>query len=503
MKKSFFVSALLAAILVCPPMANAVTRNLLPLNGFSYIGESEAVSRVQADDDPVLLTINGVPVTRSEFEYSYNKNSSIEGAVEQKSVEEYVDMFVNYKMKVMAALDAKLDTLSSFREEFATNRDIQLTQFLIDTTYIDSVAYSYYDRTKKLLDGKDMLRPAHILIPLPQQATEEQKAAARHTADSVYQALKAGADFAETAARVSRDPGSARNGGLLPWIGPGSTVKEFEDAAYKLQVGEISEPVETAFGFHIIQMKERKALEPYSEVRGNLFASLKNRGIEVKSAEHRIERIVAASGGRLQREDVIDSVLIAEGGRNPELKYLIKEYHDGLLFYEISKRQVWDAAAADVDGLESLFKKNKKKYRWTEPRFKGYLIHATNKQALKKAAKIVKKHGGEDNWRTIIKQEVNKDSMQVLVKGPYLAKKGENNYIDEIIFKGPEAKPVPRFPLHGVSGKRLKQPAGYEDVRALVLNDYQEILEKRWLEELRSKYTVNINESVLKTVNKH
>lgn len=475
---------------------------MLPLKGFSYIGESETVSCLRADDDPVLLTINGVPVTRSEFEYSYNKNSNIEGAVEQKSVEEYVDMFVNYKMKVMAALDAKLDTLSSFRKEFTSNRDIQLTQFLVDTVYIDSVAYSYYDKTKKLLDGKDMLRPAHILISIPQQATEEQKAAARLTADSVYQALRAGADFAETAKRVSGDPGSARSGGLLPWIGPGSTVKEFEDAAYKLQVGEMSEPVETAFGFHIIQMKERKALEPYSEVRANLFASLKRQGIEEKSAEHRIGQIVAASDGRLRREDVIDSVLNVEGGKNPGLKYLVKEYHDGLLFYEISKRHVWDAAEADVEGLERLFKSNKKKYRWTEPRFKGFLIHATNKSALKKAAKIMKKRGGED-WRTIIKQEVNKDSMQVLVKGPYLAKKGENGYIDEIVFKGQKAKPLARFPLHGVSGKLLKQPASYEDVRSLVLNDYQEILEKRWLEELRSKYTVHVNENVLKTVNKH
>lgn len=502
MKKSFFVSALMATMMGWSSMANAGVGNLLPLRGFSYIGESGTISRQLMDDDPVLLTIDGVPVTRSEFEYSYNKNSNIEGAVEQKSVEEYVEMFVNYKMKVMAALDAKLDTLSSFRQEFASNRDIQLTPFLVDTVYMDSVAYSYYDRTKKLLDGKDMLRPAHILILIPQQATEEQKAAARHTADSVYNALKAGADFEKMAKSVSQDPSSARNGGLLPWIGPGSTVKEFEDAAYQLQVGEMSEPVESAFGFHIIQMKERKALEPYSELRGNLLTSLKRQGIEEKSAEHRIEKIVAASGGRLRREDVLDSVLNAEAVSNPDLKYLIKEYHDGLLFYEISKQRVWDAAAADVEGLERLYKSDKNKYRWTEPRFKGFLVHATNKSALKMATKILKKNADGD-WRVLIKQKVNKDSMQVLVKGPYLAKKGENSYIDEAVFKEKGAKPVSRFPLFGVAGKLLKQPSGYEDVRSLVVNDYQEILEKRWLDELKARYTVQINEDVLKTVNKH
>ena len=78
-----------------------------------------------AQNDPVVMTINGVPVTRSEFEYSYNKNNS-EGVIDKKSVEEYVDLFINYKLKVAAALDAKMDTMTSFKEEFAKYRDLQV-----------------------------------------------------------------------------------------------------------------------------------------------------------------------------------------------------------------------------------------------------------------------------------------------------------------------------------------------------------------------------------------
>ena len=70
-------------------------------------------------DDPVVMKINGVPVTRSEFEYSYNKNNT-EDVIDRKSVEDYVDLFINYKLKVAAAYDAKLDTLSSFKKEFAS-----------------------------------------------------------------------------------------------------------------------------------------------------------------------------------------------------------------------------------------------------------------------------------------------------------------------------------------------------------------------------------------------
>ena len=93
-------------------------------------------------NDPVLMRINGKPVTRSEFEYSYNKNSNIEGAVEHKMVDEYVEMFVNYKLKVEAAEAMRMDTLSSFKGEFAQYRDIQLKPFLVDSAFIDSVAYS-------------------------------------------------------------------------------------------------------------------------------------------------------------------------------------------------------------------------------------------------------------------------------------------------------------------------------------------------------------------------
>ena len=81
-------------------------------------------------NDPVIMTINGNPIHRSEFEYSYNKNNT-DGVIDKKSINEYVDLFVNYKLKVQAALDAKLDTLSSFKQEFMTYRDQQVRPTMI------------------------------------------------------------------------------------------------------------------------------------------------------------------------------------------------------------------------------------------------------------------------------------------------------------------------------------------------------------------------------------
>src|SRR5574344_2976989 len=75
--------------------------------------------------DPVIMTVNGKPLLRSEFEYSYNKNNT-DGVIDRKSVDEYVDLFVNYKLKVAAALEARMDTLYAFKKEFAQYRDQQV-----------------------------------------------------------------------------------------------------------------------------------------------------------------------------------------------------------------------------------------------------------------------------------------------------------------------------------------------------------------------------------------
>lgn len=99
-------------------------------------------SPIHAQTDPVLMTVNGKPVTRSEFEYSYNKSNG-ENVVDRKSVKEYVDLFINYKLKVEAALDAKLDTMESFRKEFANCRDQQIRPSFVDKEDVEAQAKKF------------------------------------------------------------------------------------------------------------------------------------------------------------------------------------------------------------------------------------------------------------------------------------------------------------------------------------------------------------------------
>lgn len=461
-----------------------------------------ALTTAAQSTDPTIMIIQGKPVTRGEFEYSYFKNSSVEGAVEQKSIKEYVDMFVNYKLKVVAAEDAHMDTLTSFKREFQQYRDMQLTPYMVDTAFIDSIARSVYDRTAQKLDGHDMLRTAHIMVQVKQNASETEKENAHHLIDSIYSLLKSGQDFASLARTYSSDKQTGMRGGELPWLGPGMTYEPFETAAYALKAGECSTPVMTPMGYHIIKMLERKQLEPFDSLRDEIVTNLKRQGIEDVSAENRIARLVDASGGRLTREMVMDSLLAAHVNDNTELKYLVQEYHDGLLLYEISKQQVWDKAAEDSEGLSRWFKEHKDKYAWTEPRFKGFLIHAKDKKVLKKAKKILKKNAGGD-WRRLIKTECNKDSVCVIVTGELLCKKGDNKFVDHLSFDGKDIPAKKGFPLTALQGKRIKQPQSYLDVKSEVVTDYQETLEKAWVEDLRQRYTFEIDQNVLDTVGKH
>ena len=220
--------------------------------------------------DPVIMTINGEPVLRSEFEYRYNKNNT-EGVIDKKSVEEYVDLFINYKLKVCAALDEHYDTLQSFKDEFAQYRDQQVRPLLVTDADVEREAHRIYDQTVQQIGPDGLVQVAHILLRLNQQATAAEQDEAKVRIDSIYKALKAGADFAEMAQKVSQDPGSARQGGLLPFVQRGQLVKEFEDAAYALQPGEMSGVVQSPYGYHIILMKERKMLEPFEFHHDNII----------------------------------------------------------------------------------------------------------------------------------------------------------------------------------------------------------------------------------------
>ena len=460
-------------------------------------------SRVAAQVDPVVMIVNGQPVLRSEFEYSYNKNNS-EGVIDKKTVEEYVDLFLNYKLKVAAALDEKYDTLTSFKEEFAQYRDQQVLPAMVTDADMLKEAHNIYDNTVKQIGPDGLVQVAHILLRLDQKATQEQQNAAKVRIDSIYNALKNGADFAELAKKVSQDPGSGRQGGLLPFVQRGQLVKEFEDVAFALKDGEMSGIVQSPYGYHIILRKGHKMLEPFEEHRESILQFMEQRGIRDRLAKAKVDTLVSQSAGKLTAADVMQRQADEMSSKDAELKNLIREYYEGLLLYEISNKNVWDKAAKDEAGLAQYFKKNKKKYNWTEPRFKGIAYHVKQQADVQGVKDCVKKLAF-DQWAEALRKTFNGDSVIRIRVEKGIFRKGDNALVDSAIFKKDTVvTKLKDYPIDEVYGKILKKgPEDYTDVRGQVVSDYQDQLEREWVADLRRKYTFSVDYDVLKTVNNH
>ena len=459
---------------------------------------------LMAQSDPVIMTINGVPISRSEFEYSYNKNNS-DGVIDKKTIDEYVDLFVNYKLKVAAALDAHLDTLTSFKQEFAMYRDQQVRPTIVTDADVLSEARRIYDRAKEDIGSKGLILPAHIFLRLSSKATQEEQDKVHHRIDSIYQLLKNGADFADLVNRFSDDRSTVSKGGQLSsWIAPNQVFKEFEDAAYALQIGEMSQPVLTPLGYHIILMKDRKQLEPFDSLKSTIVQRIEQQGLRERIADQMIQQMVKQSHGALTKENVMDKRADSLALVDPEMKYLIQEYHDGLLLYEISNREVWDKGAKDEVGLAAYFKDHKKDYAWSEPHFKGIAYHVKDKSDVKAVKNCVKKLPF-DQWAEALRNTFNPDSIIRIRVEKGLFKLGDNSLIDKEVFKRDmTVVPVEDYPIDAVYGKLLKKgPEDYTDVRGQVTADYQDMLERAWVYDLRRRYPVTINKEVLKTVNKH
>lgn len=453
-------------------------------------------------NDPIVMRINGKPVTRSEFEYNYNKNNT-DGVVDKKDLEEYVELFINYKLKVEAAIDDKLDTLSSYQTEFRQYRDQQIKPLLVPVGAEEKEIRNYYDNMLKSLEGHDLYLPAHIFVHLGQNASADETAAAKIRIDSIYAALKAGASFEELAGKHSDDKQTAMRGGVIQWIGPHQLLPEMEKVVYSLRdSGEVAPPVLSTVGYHIIQLKGRKPFEAYATLRPQIAQFLEQRGLHEQLAQQAVDSLVKVRN--ISAEEVMDQETDKACAKDDELKYLVQEYHDGLLLFEECTRKVWEPAAKDTVGIEKFFKKNKKKYAWERPHFNGMVYHCRQQADVDGVKKLLK---GVDakNWTKTVREKFNKDSVTVRMEQKLFAL-GDNAFADSLVFgqKTGKVKPRKDFPHSGAVGVVLKKgPAKWTDVSADVVADYQAKREEEFVAELRKRYKVEVYQDALKTVNNH
>ncbi|MEG1904437.1 MAG: peptidylprolyl isomerase, partial [Bacteroidales bacterium] len=151
---------------------------------------SALVMPVRGEEDPVLMKINGQDIRKSEFEYIYYKNSQQQMA-EQKNLDEYLDLFVNFKLKVAEAEARGIDTTQAFVSELAGYRKQLAQPYLVDKSVDESLAQEAYDRLKENVEV------SHILLRLNQDASDQQVKAVYDKMISLKQKLDNGYDFAK------------------------------------------------------------------------------------------------------------------------------------------------------------------------------------------------------------------------------------------------------------------------------------------------------------------
>ncbi len=618
--------------------------------------------------EAVLLTIDKQPVTVSEFKYLYEKNNAQQS--DSLTPEQYLDMFVNYKLKVADAKANGIDTTAAFKQEFNKYKFDLFRPYLENRQELDRLMKEEYDRMgvevnanhimffkgrqpqererakaladsvrNEILNGADFgemarkysydqqsaekggnlgyltggqlpyqfeeaafslpvgqiseivetpfsfhiirvddRRPSrgqvHVrhILKLTQGKSPEEQAAAKVAIDSIYKAVTSGADFAKAAKKESEDPGSAAEGGLLPWFGPGRMVPEFEQTAFSLADSAISEPFQTSYGYHIIQRLGARTVAPYEEAGKNIVMRIsrddrrhvpRQKKIEQLRQTYGVEEFPANVDGlkkaidnatrldttlaqifidyyapfakvaqnkpitsadvlekitlvepmpALQAKEKIDQVLnkliedelstleIARLEKSdPEFQNLVREYHDGMMLFDISNRRVWEAASADTAALNAYFNANREKYRFDKPRFKGIVVYATTDSLAHAAELYAKSHKiGLDSLGRVLRREVGKGLRIEKV----LVKEGDNPRIDHSVWGKPyRTSSKSSWPTWFIyEGKTIDLPEEVADVRAQVITDYQQELENRWLDELRAKHKVKINKGQLKNL---
>lgn len=616
-----------------------------------------------------LFTYGTNKVDKKEFWRAFSKNNN--GATDEKSIREYLDLFVRFKLKVQSAKDAKLDTLPNIHNDIAAFRAQIIEQYMrnqgsnkelvneaiersaselevahvfvgydndtvkakaaIDKAYaqlqtgadfaVTSKTFSTNDYVKstdgyigyvsafslpydletaiyntavggysKPVAGKSgyhifkvmnkratlgKMKAAQILIAIPANATQEEIAAARTRAEMVYGLAKKGDAFDKLAQTYSDDKLTFQNGGELPEFGFTKYDAAFSKAAFGLQKdGDISAPVQTASGFHIIKRLELKPAVadkndpalvqefnekvntdarinvaiakqreqmlkssnykalPYNEkevwvitdtllkaknyaaiYKANQQKPLFTLGTRVTSVADWLKYVKSLQTPNYQPKqtdykELMKQFVYATAEQyykdrleltNEEVGFQIKEFREGSMLFEIMERKIWSVAPADSAGLVTYYNRNKQKYTW-QPSVNAIVFNCADTAVANRALEMMRKEPMK--W---------KDHMDFL-GGTALADSSrfELNQLpvaEGTSFTAGQFTPIVTNPNDGSSSfcyilkvYNSKDQRSYDEAKGLVINDYQLEMEEKWINQLKKKYPVKVNEAVVKSM---
>ncbi len=619
-------------------------------------GQSESA------DDPVIMKINGKDIRLSEFNYIWQKNNTGQHTA---SVDEYLDLFTVFKLKVAAAEEARLDTLNSFLDEWNGYRKQLVPAYLTDkeaeeavleetyqmmktyveashilimvdqyapaadtlaayrkaldirkkalrkggdfaalaksssedesnrdqggylgTTVASRYIYPFAKSTMSLKEGEismpvrspfgyhliklhkrieipGLYESGHIFKAAPEGSDTQSLLIAKDAIDRAYQELVAGTPFNKVATQDNDDQAAKENDGNYPLLRPGQMPYDYEREVFALNDGEYSKPFQTEYGWHIVKrnaVKPYPAKEPFRNELMRLIQSDSRRALAGQRTK--VEQLKKEYGfvcqkvaweafcqkvkdygsfdegltqqttgqtlatfsdqilsdtdfarflcqGTTARMDYLQDawerftrlrILSYEDSRleqkYPDFGYLMQEYHDGLLLFEISNQEVWNKATDDTTGLLQFFADHKDNYTWDVPHYKGSILMCSDGKTAKKVRKAAKKLSQEELW-PVLNEKFNSDTLTRVRIEKGLFSQGETAMVDKVVFGQGDWTAPEAFPVVWPQGEVLDKAQELDDVRGAAIADYQNYLEELWIKSLRQKYPVTIYQQVV------
>ncbi len=220
------------------------------LLGFLIV--TACVSYAQDASKKVLFTIDKTSYYTDEFKRVYNKNIDLVKDESQKDLNQYLNLYIGYKLKINKAQKLGLQNNPTYLSELNSYRTQLAKNYLTDVKVTNELVLEAYNRSLKEING------SHILFLVNENATPADTLKAYNKAIAVRKKVESGEDFGALAVEFSEDPSAKDNKGSLGYFSVFRMVYPFESAAYKTQVGQVSRPVRTRFGYHLIQINEMR-----------------------------------------------------------------------------------------------------------------------------------------------------------------------------------------------------------------------------------------------------
>ena len=233
-------------------------------------------------NNEVLLWIDDKPIYTEEFYRVYNKNKDAVIKSEDQDIDQYLNLFLEFKLKLISAYDSNLDQNENFKNDFSKYREQLLDSYIKDQEIDEDLIRATYERMKYEVNA------SHMLIKCePNAEPKDTLIAFKKIAEAREQVLN-GNPFEEVAKRFSEDPSAVQNGGNLSYFSVFDMVYPFEEKAYNTEVGELSEPFRTGFGYHILKVNDKRLAKGEIEV-GHIY--VKNKEGDSIFAQHQIQDI--------------------------------------------------------------------------------------------------------------------------------------------------------------------------------------------------------------------